>query len=60
MSAAQSFHIFNNLAQFTASAPRKEAAGSAAGQERSELVELQVCQQTCVIASASTMHGYIQ
>jgi len=37
MSAAQSFHIISNdLAQFTAFAPRnprKEAAGTAAGQE---------------------------
>lgn len=56
MSAIQNFHIISNdLAQFTASAPwksRKEAAGSAAGQERSGLVELQGCQQTCIIASA--------
>lgn len=64
MSAVQNFHIISNdLAQFTASAPgksRKEAAGSAAGQEQSGLVELQGCQQTCIIASAQTMHGYVQ
>lgn len=52
-----------SLAAFTASAsrqPREEAAGSAAGQERSELVELQVCQQTCIIAPAWPRRGYTQ